>query len=86
MIFADGPAIGVRDLDLRPSVARAMDEGHKKGQISLGEEAISLRNAEKNAIVHALQRWQGNRTKAAEELGISRRTLISKIAEYNLDL
>ena len=86
LIFADGPAIGVRDLDLRPSVARAMDEGHKREQISLGEEAISLRHAEKNAIVHALQRWQGNRTKAAEELGISRRTLISKIAEYNLDL
>ena len=84
IIFAESDVIDVRNLDLRSSVSRDTEEGHIKQ--SLGEEAISLRNAEKNAIIHALHRWQGNRTKAAEELGISRRTLISKIAEYNLDL
>ena len=86
MIFADGPVIEVRDLDLRPSVFHTVEEEQKKEQNPQTEERISLRNAEKNAIIHALQRWHGNRTKAAEELGVSRRTLISKIAEYNIDL
>jgi two-component system response regulator AtoC len=49
-------------------------------------EAKSLRDAEVAAIIHALHRWEGNRTHAAEELGISRRTLINKIAEYELNL
>ncbi len=85
LLFADGPTIDIGDLDIRPSISRGTEDEHKMGA-SLGEEVMSLRNAERNAIVHALQRWQGNRTKAADELGISRRTLISKIAEYNLDL
>ncbi|MCF0262484.1 MAG: hypothetical protein HUK23_06200, partial [Sphaerochaetaceae bacterium] len=41
---------------------------------------------EKKAIEKSLRRWEGNRTKASEELGITRRTLITKIAEYNLDV
>lgn len=87
LIFADGPLIDVGDLDLRPSLFHASEEGHKKDSMApISEEGFSLRNAEKNAIIHALQRWNGNRTKASEELGVSRRTLISKIAEYNIDL
>lgn len=45
----------------------------------------SLKDVEKQTIDLALKRWEGNRTKAAEELGISRRTLITKIQEYNLE-
>lgn len=87
LIFADGPMIDVGDLDLRPSLFHASEEGHKKDSMApISEEGFSLRNAERNAIIHALQRWNGNRTKASEELGVSRRTLISKIAEYNIDL
>jgi len=36
--------------------------------------------------MEALQRWEGNRTKAAEELGITRRTIINKIKEYGIDI
>ena len=46
----------------------------------------SLKDVEIDAIIRALHRWEGNRTRAAEELGISRRTLINKIAEYDLNL
>jgi two-component system response regulator AtoC len=35
-------------------------------------------------IVAALEKWQGNRTKAAEELGISRRTVLNKIKQCGL--
>jgi two-component system response regulator HydG len=37
---------------------------------------------EKQAILRALKEAGGNRTHAAERLGISRRTLHRKIAEY----
>ena len=50
------------------------------------EGTLSLKELERSAIISALQRWEGNRTKASEELGISRRTLISKIKEYDISL
>lgn len=85
MIFADGPVIRITDLDLRGSVSRpgTSSSGSVHGS---DDEAINLKDLEKNAIIRALQRWEGNRTHASEELGISRRTLISKIAEYDIDL
>jgi two-component system response regulator AtoC len=39
---------------------------------------------EKQRIIEALERCQGNQTEAAELLGISRRTLIVRLEEYNL--
>ena len=47
-------------------------------------EALSLRDIERSAIINALHRWEGNRTRAAEELGISRRTLHRKLALYDI--
>lgn len=85
MIFAESPIIRVEDLDLRGSVSRP-DNLTRVPEVAPFEEAISLKELEKNAIIRSLQRWEGNRTHAAEELGISRRTLISKIAEYSIDL
>ena len=78
-IFADSELIGTGDLDLRSSLQR-------KTAPSLvpDVEALSLRDMERNAIIRALQRWEGNRTRAADELGISRRTLINKIQEYGI--
>ena len=46
----------------------------------------TLEKLELGAIVEALHRWEGNRTRAAAELGISRRTLLNKIKRYGLDL
>jgi len=40
---------------------------------------------EREAIVRALAKWEGNRTRAAEELGISRRTIFYKIKRYGLE-
>ncbi len=45
---------------------------------------MSLEEVEKNMILRALDAHQGNRTKAAEQLGISRRTLHRKLNEYGL--
>jgi two-component system response regulator AtoC len=84
VIFADGQEIQTDDLDLRGSVS--MQSKEKSAPVLEDSEAKSLRDAEVAAIIHALHRWEGNRTHAAQELGISRRTLINKIAEYGLNL
>ncbi|MBX3233080.1 MAG: sigma 54-interacting transcriptional regulator [Labilithrix sp.] len=55
-----------------------------------GDEAAGarLRNDlaafERQRIVEALEKCAGNQTKAAQLLGISRRTLVSRLGEYNL--
>ena len=45
----------------------------------------TLKAVERDTIRHALERWDGNRTRASEELGVTRRTLFNKIKEYDLD-
>ena len=84
VIFSSGDEIQSDDLDLRGSVSL---HTHSKEEPKLSDaEAKSLKDVEIDAIIRALHRWEGNRTRAAEELGISRRTLINKIAEYDLHL
>ena len=84
MIFSDSTTIDVKDLDLRSSVAK--ESVREREMQSSVEGTLSLKELERSAIISALQRWEGNRTKASEELGISRRTLISKIKEYDISL
>lgn len=48
------------------------------------EESLSLEDREKELIKKALEKHRGKRKYAAQELGISERTLYRKIKEYNL--
>ncbi len=48
------------------------------------EESLSLADTEKQLIKKALSKYNGRRKLAAEELGISERTLYRKIKEYDL--
>ncbi|RRQ47140.1 sigma-54 interaction domain-containing protein [Chryseobacterium sp. SC28] len=48
-------------------------------------ESLSLQNNEKELIIKALEKHKGRRNKAADELGISQRTLYRKIKQYNLE-
>ncbi len=50
----------------------------------VSDTPASLEDAEKEAIVAALQRNGGNKAKAAAELGISTRTLYRKIHDFDL--
>jgi transcriptional regulator with PAS, ATPase and Fis domain len=45
----------------------------------------NLESMEEQMIIKALERTGGHRTLAAEQLGISRRTLSRKLKEYNID-
>lgn len=50
------------------------------------EESLSLEEKEKEIIKKALHKYNGRRKHAAQELGISERTLYRKIKEYNINL
>jgi transcriptional regulator with PAS, ATPase and Fis domain len=49
------------------------------------EESLSLSDKEMEMIKKALEKYSGKRKQAANELGISERTLYRKIKEYNLE-
>jgi transcriptional regulator with PAS, ATPase and Fis domain len=64
------------------------DEMENVEDIELEEtkpETLSLQNNEKDLIIKALDKHKGRRNKAADELGISQRTLYRKIKQYNLE-
>ena len=48
-------------------------------------ENLNLNELGKQVLLKALERNNGNRKKAAKELGISDRTLYRKIKQYNLE-
>jgi DNA-binding NtrC family response regulator len=53
--------------------------------MSMGERLrAQVKEVERQHIIDALSRCGGNQTRAAKELGISRRTLISRLEEYNI--
>ncbi len=54
------------------------------GQIRLPKDGISLDEVEKQLIQLALKRWDGNQTKAAECLRMSRDTLRYRMKKYDL--
>lgn len=67
--------------DLPPSVRESVQGRSPAASPASG---LSLEEAERNLIIKALESCRGNRTKAARQLGISRRTLHRKINEYGL--
>lgn len=50
------------------------------------EESLSLEEKEKEMIVKALEKNHGKRKLAAQDLGISERTLYRKLKEYDIEI
>lgn len=48
-------------------------------------DTLSLQNNERELIIKALEKHKGRRNRAADELGISQRTLYRKLKQYNLE-
>ncbi len=65
--------------------ANAVPAGEHVGDAAAGARLRQdLATFERQRIAEALERCAGNQTKAAQLLGISRRTLVSRLGEYNL--
>lgn len=56
-----------------------------KGHGPLVPVGMTLEDIERNAICRTIERYSGNRTKAAKALGISTRTIQRRLKEWNLD-
>jgi len=78
VVLSRGQRMGVRELPAHIRGAGSSPAGAEPSGAGGTLEAL-----EKQAILQALKAVGGNRTRAAEQLGISRRTLHRKIAEYD---
>lgn len=61
-----------------------LDEDESPDQFFSGDEIPSIEEAEKFLIMQALKKFEGNRRKASEALGVSERTLYRKLDQYEL--
>jgi DNA-binding NtrC family response regulator len=71
--------------DLPASVRAGVDEGAADPQRMLARPDLTVKEAEKQLIIRALKETKGNRTLAAQKLGMSRRTLHRKLHTYHLE-
>jgi two-component system response regulator AtoC len=77
-------SVGLRDLPISlrtPAIETVEQETREKFEAG----RLTLKEAEKQLLLHALQEANGNRTAAAQKLGISRRTLHRKLHEFHLE-
>lgn len=75
VVLSNGEKLTVRDL---PAALRG------PARAAAPRSGSALRDAERQMIIDALRRHKNNRTRAAQELGIHRRTLHRKLNEYGL--
>ncbi len=84
ILFCDDTLIHEDDITIEDNVGMAISQPSSPTTKS-SIEVKSLKEVEKEKIIESLHRWAGNKTKASKELGISRRTLLNKISEYDID-
>ena len=71
--------------DLPPSIrGESSSFAHPDAKEVLAKKNLTVEDAEKALIIRALKEFDGNRTKAAKKIGMSRRTLHRKLHTYNL--
>jgi DNA-binding NtrC family response regulator len=87
VVMATGAKIGVRDLPIL--VSGQSTHSLLAGQLASSattpaNQALNLQQTELALIMRALEESHGNRTEAAERLGISRRTLHRRLKELHI--
>ncbi|HDR9483194.1 TPA: sigma-54-dependent Fis family transcriptional regulator [Burkholderia aenigmatica] len=83
--LAPGPAVGAADLGL--AVAPARQSGADTVPAHLLDMPLpdALATVERAAILHALERANGNRAEAARQLGIGRQSLYARMANLGIE-
>ena len=79
VVLARNERLTVRDVPL------AIRGGADLTKINVVRTGMTVEDAERQLIIQALKETNGNRTKAAQQIGISRRTLHRKLKEYGLE-
>jgi DNA-binding NtrC family response regulator len=80
-VIAPGPRVGAADLSLG---APARPGGDDRALPDRRRLSPATSATEQERILQALQQTHGNQTDAAELLGISRRTLLRRLDEYQV--
>ncbi len=80
VVFAGGEQITTNDLPYE--LQKLLPAGDSLEEL---ESPLSIKQNVKRLILQALEQTNGNKTESARLLGISRRTLIRKIAQWEID-
>jgi two-component system NtrC family response regulator len=80
VVLARGDEVTLADL---PDFLRSQNQT-KAAQVPLPDQGVSLEAMERNMIVSALSKFNGNQSKAARYLGISRKVLLTRMAKYHV--
>lgn len=83
MVLEESDWIQTSSLQIAPALG-GLPETHTLPQVVDGKFDVSLEEAEKSLLVKALEKAEGNQTRAAVLLGITRDTLRYKIKKFNL--
>jgi DNA-binding NtrC family response regulator len=83
IVLCRGERISARDLPA--SVRAGSDAAAADPQRMLARNDLTVKEAEKQLILRALKETNGNRTLAAQKIGVSRRTLHRKLHTYQLE-
>ena len=83
-MYAPRPAETAAAPTAHKGFAREQEESIQDTE-AVEEESLSLEEKEREMIARALEKNHGKRKLAAQDLGISERTLYRKLKEYNLD-
>jgi DNA-binding NtrC family response regulator len=83
VVLCRGEKISSRDLPV--SVRAGSAAAAADPQRMLARNDLTVAEAEKQLIVRALKETKGNRTRAAQKIGMSRRTLHRKLHAYQLE-
>jgi two-component system response regulator AtoC len=84
VVLARGEVITWRDLPPNVRSGIPADTGGATIGSPLASADITVKEAEKQLILHALKEADGNRSEAAKKLGMSRRTLYRKLEVYGI--
>jgi two-component system response regulator AtoC len=87
MLLARGGEIGVRHLPLKAAAAPPRAASAEARAPAAGESPFPLsagENEERKRILAALEHCNGNQTRAAKHLGISRATLVNRLSLYRI--
>ena len=87
VILAKGPLLGMEDIPEKivSESGRLLAKKPKKLIYDIPEQGVSIRDMERQLILKTLEQCRGNKSLAAQRLGISRKALYEKIARFEIN-